>query len=303
MDNNTRLSALPPVRCDWLDVTFPTECALGDDVSDFLSGQHCSVKRIRNSVLEFRLPGAEWGNIQLGDSSRGWSRLSASGGSCEALRQLSAFGEYLALLGSYPHSVTRLDACMDVPLPGPAIVGALVQQYPPGSLVYLTRKGVSPDYYLKPNLAGETTGSFYAGPLRSRGLTVTARVYDKRQQMVDMFGSDVGPRTRYEIVCRKGSNVTLRDASAPLPLFWHFASPALLARPADVPSWSPFLGDTWAPGAGPRLSDRNRLLARVESSVDFGLLIEFADRLGGDGRRELFRMLRHRLGLHDVAIP
>lgn len=303
MDNNTRLPALPPVRCDWLDVTFPTECALGDDVSDFLAGLNCSAKRVRDSVLEFRLPGAEWGNIQFGESSQGWSRLSASGGSCEALRQLSAFGEYLALLGSYPHSVTRLDACMDVPLPGPAIVGALVKQYPPDSLVRLSRKGVRPDYNLQPSLCGGITGTFYAGPLRYGKAKISARVYDKQAEVLSRTGHDIGALTRYEVTARKGVGASLRDASRPLELFWHIASPALLARPAAVPPWTPFLGETWAPGAIPRASDRNRLLARVESSVDFGLLIEFADRLGADGRRELFRMVRHRLGLHDIAIP
>jgi hypothetical protein len=300
VDYSIQARVSPPVRCDWLDVTFPTDSPLGGAVSDLLAGHQCSSRRLSDSVLEFRLPCAEWGNIQLGDSSRGWSRLSASGGSCEALRHVSAFAEYLSLIGSYPHTVTRLDACMDVPLPAPPVISALVSQYPADSLVYLTRKGVRPDYYLKPTPDGGYTGTFYAGPLRSRGLIVTARVYDKSRERLDRVGEDIGPRTRYEVVCRKGSRVTLRDAYDPFPLFWHFAAPALLPLPDGVPAWAPFVGDLWAPGARP-VDDYQRLRSRVESSVDLDLLAALADKVTG-GRLELLRLLRNRLGLIDVSI-
>lgn len=300
MDYNIQGRVSPPVRCDWLDVTFPTDSLLGGDVSDLLAGLQCSSRRVSDSVLEFRLPGAEWGNIQLGDSSRGWSRLSASGGSCEALRGVSAFGEYASLIGSYPHTVTRLDAAMDVPLPAPPIITALVSRYPSDSLVHLTRKGVRPDYYLKPTLDGGYTGTFYAGPLRSRGLIVTARVYDKSRERFDRTGVDVGPLTRFEVVCRKGSRVTLRDAYDPLSLFWHFAAPALLPLPDGIPPWSPFDGDTWAPGAR-TVDDYQRLRSRVDASVDIDLLADLADKVTG-GRLELLRLLRNRLGLRHVAI-
>lgn len=300
MDYNTQCLTLPPVRCDWLDVTFPTGSPLGGDVSDFLAGHQCSVKRASDSVLEFRLPGAEWGNIQLGDSARGWSRLSASGGSCEALRQLSAFGEYLALIGAYPHTLTRLDACMDVPVPGPSIIGALVAQYPPDSFVFLSRKGVRPDYNLQPSSCGGLTGTFYAGPLRYGKSKRSGRVYDKRAEVLRRTGVDVGPLTRYEVTARKGVGATLRDAHDPLPLFWHIASPALLPLPPGVPSWAPFDGDLWSPGAQP-VDDYQRLRSRVASSVDLDLLADLADKVSG-GRMELLRLVRNRLGLRGVVI-
>lgn len=301
MDFNTQGTVSPPVRCDWLDVTYPTDCALGGDVSDLLAGLQCSVRRVSDSVLEFRLPGAEWGNIQLGDSTRGWSRLSASGGSCEALRAVSAFGEYLSVIGSHPHTVTRLDACMDVSLHAPPIIGNLVRRYPPDSLVYLSRKGVRPDYYLKPSPDGGHTGTFYAGPLRSRGLIVTARVYDKAREILDRTGEVVGPRTRYEIVCRKGSKVSLRDAYSPLALFWHFASPALLNAPPGQLPWVPFDGDQWAPGARPEIPAYERLKRRVDASVDLDGLIALANDMPGDGPRVLLRLLQNRIGLRNLA--
>lgn len=300
MHNNTQMIVSPPVRCDWLDVTYPTGSLLGEDVSDLLAGLQCSAKRVGDSVLEFRFPCAERGNIQLGDSSQGWSRLSASGGSCEALRQQSSFGEYLALVGSYPHTLTRLDACMDVPLSGPAIVSALVAQYPPDSLVQLSRKGVRPDYNLQPSPCGLLTGTFYAGPLRYGKSKRSARVYDKRAEVLRRTGVDVGPLTRYEVTARKGVGASLRDAYDPLSLFWHIASPALLPAPDGIPSWSPFVGELWAPGPRP-VDDYHRLRSRVESSVDLDLLADLADRVTG-GRLELLRLLRNKLGLRHVSI-
>lgn len=302
MDCSTNVGRFaPPVFCDWLDVTFAAGSPLWDDIAGFLSDHRAESRRIADNALEFRLPDASWGNFQLQESTRGWSRLSASGGSCGALRAVSAFGEYLSLIGAHPHSVTRLDATMDIRTDAPPVIAALCNQYPPGSLVYLTRKGVKPDYYLKPIGAGLLTGTFYAGPLRSRGLVVTAKVYDKHRETFDRTGEDIGPLVRYEVVCRKRSGATLRDAHDPTGLFWHFASPALLPRPALAPAWTPFTDGTWSPGALP-VDVYQRLRRRVEGSVDLETWKRLAGDLPGDGRMEVLRMVRNALGLRHVAI-
>lgn len=302
MDYTTEIiTRHPPIFCDWVDVTFPADSPLMDLAGDFLSDQRCSAKRVADHTLEYRHPNSAWGNFQLHQSSRGWSRLSASGGSCDALRATGAFGEYLALIGDHPHTLTRLDATMDVSVDAPPIIAALVRKYPPDSLVYHTRKGVRPDYNLQPTLDGGITGTFYAGPLRYGKSKVSSRTYDKRAEIISRTGDDPGPRTRFEITVRKGVGATLRDAFDPVPVFWHFASPALLPAPPGVIAWVPGDSETWAPGSLP-VDPYQRLRRRVDESVDIENLIRLADLLRGDGRRELLRLLRGRLGLRDVAV-
>lgn len=292
----------PPSYCDCLDVTFDPECGLWADVSGFLACIGAAARRVSDQVLEYRLPAASWGNFQYTDSGRGWGRLSASGGSCEALRGISAFDEYLSLVGAYPHSVTRLDACIDFRVPAPPVIQSLVSRYPSNSLVYLTRKGVKPDYNLQPSLGGGLTGTFMAGPLRLGKSKVSARVYDKRNERIARTGEDPGPWLRYEITARKGTGATLRDASDPSSLFWHFASPALLTAPPGQVSWVPFGGESWAPGAVPRPEPYQRLRKCVEASLDIENMIRLADGLTSDGRSHLLRLIRNRLGLRDLAI-
>ena len=312
MDITTNpVGGIPPsVYCDWLDVTFDPDCGLWNDTRDFFSGLGAVTRQINDKTLEYRLPTATWGNFQLTDSGRGWGRLSASGGSCEALRGISAFNEYLHMIGYYPHSVTRLDACFDIRVPAPPIIQSLVSRYPPESKIYLTRKGVPPDYNLQPCLAGGLTGTFYAGRLDRCKAKVGAKVYDKEWERLNRAGEVTGPWTRYEVTARKSTGVTLRDASDPTSLFWHFASPALLNNPLGKCDWVPFTGDTWSPGRI-TVDPYARLRKRVENSPDLENLIRLADelttRVGGevvsDGRNDLLRLIRNRLGLRDVSLP
>lgn len=302
---NSSISAAvvsPPVFCDWLNVTFPVGSRLWDDVSEFLRDSGSSSKRFNDGRLEFRLPAAEWGNVLLTESTSGWSSLSASGGSCSALRSLGVFGEFLATIGSHTHTVTRVDATLDFYVDADPVIKALCARYPPDSLVYLTRKGVTPDYYLKPTLWGPQSGTFYAGDRRKPGLSVIARAYDKRLAVYDITGVDSGPRLRYEVVARKRTGVTLRDAFEPAPLFWHFAAPALLNRPPGIPDWSPGVDSTWSPGA--RVSTPySHLRRRVEISADLEALKNLADQLPGRGRLTLARLLLNHLGLRDAPLP
>lgn len=298
MDYNTVGS--PPIRCDWLDVTYPADSPLSDALAGFLHDHGAPARRLNEQTVEYRLPWADWGNVRLERSHRGWGRASASGGSCEALRGVSAFDQYLALLGEHPHSLTRLDLCMDLPVPASPIIMGLVDRYPPGSQVYLTRKGVGTDYNLQPTAARGFTGTFYAGDKRGSA-RVTARVYDKQAERLK-FGVDIAPLTRYEITIRKRCGATLRDVSEPVPLFWNYAAPALLDAPPGIPVWVPFTGDQWAPGARPGLSPQERLRRAIDASVDIENFMRLADECGPEGRLDLLRGVRNRVGLRSVPV-
>lgn len=303
MDFTTSSSGVHPgnIKCDYLDLTFPPDCGLMEEACGFLSGLGAAARRVNDKVLDYRLPTASWGNFQLGDSGRGWARLSASGGSLEALRGISAFDDYLALLSSYPHSVTRIDACLDVRTSAPPVVQALVSRYPPDSSVYLARKGVPPGYDLQPSSGGGVTGTFYAGRRSQCESIVSAKVYDKRAERLFRTGDDPGPWLRYEVTARKRTGITLRDAHDPVAVFWHFASPALLPAPPGLVPWVPFAGDSWAPGALPKIDPYQQLKKLLDVSPDISHLVQLADRLPADGRHQLLRLFRSRLGLRSAV--
>lgn len=286
-----------PIRCDWLDCTFPADSPLLGSLAGFLHDHGSLARRVTDQIVEYRLPCASWGNFRLENyPGKGWGRASASGGSCEALRAVSSFGEYIALLGDHPHTLTRLDLCLDVPVPSSPVIMALVERYPPDSLVYLTRKGVTPDYNLQPTVSRSFTGTFYAGDKRGSA-RVIAKVYDKQSERLK-YGVLISPLTRYEITVKKRCGATLRDVSDPAPLFWHYASPSLLPAPPGQVPWVPFTGDQWAPGPmPPRFTPHERLLRSVDASVDLEHLCSLADLLPGDGRASLLRLIQNRIGL------
>jgi hypothetical protein len=190
---------------------------------------------------------------------------------------------------------------MDIPVPASPVIMALVERYPPGSLVYLTRKGVAAGYNLQPLVSGGFTGTFSAGDRRSAA-RVTAKVYDKQWERLNRAGIVIGPLTRYETTIRKRCGATLHDASDPAPIFWHFADPALLSAPPGQAPWVPFTGDQWSPGARPAITDYARLARRVDASVDLEGLLAMADSFPG-GRVALMRLLQRRIGARASETP
>lgn len=286
-----------PVFCDWLDVTFPKDSPAIPELAVFLAELGLLARRINPDRVEYRLPLADWGNILLETPrSKGWCRASASGGSCEALRAISSFDDYLRILSDHPCNVTRLDATLDLPVPTSPIIASMIDRYPPGSLIYHTRKGVPVNYNLQPVLGGGLTGTVYGGNLRAHS-RVLSRVYDKQAQALNIRGDVIGPRTRFEIVARRDLGVTLRDAHDPAALFWHFASPSLLDAPSGAPVWVPFAGEGWSLPKLPPVDPVLRLQRVVESSVDLENMLLLAGKLPGDGPTYLLRLLQNRLGL------
>lgn len=269
------------VFCDWLDVTYSPEDFPDADAVVFLL-----------SVGAVALPGG--GAYRLGevgvvrvDSNRRCGRISASGGALAALREAGHWMGYLSLLASSPHRVTRLDVAVDTNEKGPEVVAHLRALYP--QKVKLSHKPIGVRSMLAPNLAGEETGTWYAGH-RSKA-EVTARVYDKAWELWEKRGEMVPPRTRYEVTVRKGVGPTLRDAAEPTRLFWAYAAPALLERPPGVPDWVPGWGDGWS-YVPPPVDYAAALRYRVETSEELASLVTLAERVGPGGREYLLRLLR-----------
>jgi hypothetical protein len=230
-----------------------------------------------------------------------YSKWSASGSALAVLREQGLFHGYLASLGSRPHTVTKLDAALDLRVDAAPVVAGLHARYPIDCA--LLRKALPTRVLLAARRDGVQSGTFYAGHRKKGQEKACARVYDKQLEVWEHQGLEIPPTVRYEVTARRELGVTLRDAAYPAGVFWYLASPALLER-MDPVKWSPGEGMGWvAPHADIPAVPWDVLRRRVEGSAELASMRQLADRCGPEGRRRLLRLVAHQLGLDDAMVP
>lgn len=211
------------------------------------------------------------GTVKIDQRAR-FARVSCSGAACQHLRGSHAWLEYLSILSESPHSVTRLDAALDIAVDGADLVDSMRKLHKNGS-VSLGRKAIKTSVILSVRDDGRDSGTWYAG--YGSSAKATAKVYDKALQMLQRFGEVIPPRGRVEVTAWKGYGATLRDAALPEAIFWHIASPALLQAPEGVSMWHPDTEGGWQ-------VERRELLPaqvlknRIENSGELAALLELA---------------------------
>ena len=145
----------------------------------------------------------------------------------------------LDFLMSRPHHITRLDAALDVDVIGHKRIKYLQSKHPENCS--LSSRSLRTKRIVSRGLEGYETGTFYVGHRSKAG--VTARCYDKRHQIWESTGVDIGFNVfRYEIVAkfkRDRDGASLSDYVDPTNLFYHYAAPSLLRRPKSVGDWVP----------------------------------------------------------------
>lgn len=293
-------SKSPVVFCDYLDVTFaPHDCPAPELRRFFLEAglslaSGSAERKAEPSFSQYVHTGAakhERGSLTLELTPR-WARVSASGSVCAFFRERGLWLEYLSLLSSSPHTVTRVDCTLDLAMDGALLVDSMRKRYADGT-VKLSRKAIPTSVLLAVRPAdGRETGTWYAGQ-RTRA-RVTAKVYDKAWQMLSKFGLVTPPWARVEVTVKTGFGATLRDAAEPTALFWHVASPALLQAPEGISMWTPDTEAGWVAPA--RAFDPAALLRRrVESLSELDALAEVADSMGPSGREYLLHLIQKRL--------
>jgi len=279
------------VICDWLDVTTHPDSGLSDSVLGFVSGIGVDFIGSDNS-LSVRFP--EGGVLRV-DKKSSYSRISASGSVLAYLRMQNKFNDYLDLLGSVPHKVTRLDAAYDTDEDGAKVFSRLKRKYREKP-VMLTRQGLKANFVSEfREVDGKETGSFYAGHRTKSG--VTGCVYDKALEILQRTGATDGlPRSRYELRVRSSIGPTLRDAAEPDKLFWHFMSPALIRKPKGfkIDSWVSGWGGGWTSDKPSPPDPAGSIRYLLEASLVFERLEVLADDLGPNGRQYLRRQLNKR---------
>lgn len=269
--------------CDWLDVTCSPGRSFYDSVVRFLDLGCYPVAFSDDASISFRVGD---GILRL-DTDPKWHRASASGSVLSHFRNVGQYGDYLSALSGVPHTVTRLDAAVDTSEDFPAVLASLRGFYPHGLMAF-SRKSLRITELLAIRARdGVATGTWYAGH-RAKA-KVTARVYDKQNEILDRTGVESPPRTRYELTFRKGAGATLRDAYMPASLFYQHSAGLGLTAPDGVAAWVPHDLTGWTPA--PLVSDFSlaHFSRRVESSPEIQHLASLARQFGPNGTAMVLR--------------
>lgn len=277
-------------HADWLDVTYSPESHPLDELSRLLGDQGFSFRELDPSVSSWSPPPPSSGVLRC-ERKSGHVRISASGGVLSHLRGLSQFDNYLALLASHPHRVTRLDAAHDVLTDASPVLRRFLKANP-REFSLSRQRPLRVKSFLCARLDGLTSGTVYLGHrTRSR---VTAKIYDKSLEQFERLGLVMPDTTRYELTFRDGL-ASLRDAHDPTGIFWAHTG-SLLDRPSGLPEWSPCSDLGWSYCRPPLLS-YDRLKRLVSNSSELDMMLIHADNLGESGRNALAHLLMQKLEL------
>lgn len=279
----------PAVITDALDVTFsPGDFPYPELNALFLATGFKPISTPAGGTPLYRTPCGR-GTVKIDQRAR-FSRVSCSGAACHHLRHSEAWLDYLSILSSSPHCVTRLDAALDLAIDGADLVDSMRKLHRDGS-VSLGRKAIKTSVILSVRDDGRESGTWYAG--YGSSAKATAKVYDKALQMLQRFGEVIPPRGRVEVTAWKGYGATLRDAAMPAAIFWHIASPALLQAPEGIPMWQPDTDGGWQTERRD-IVPAQVLRNRVENSGELTALLELASTFQG-GLEYLRHLLNQRV--------
>lgn len=218
--------------------------------------------------------------------------VSASGGALALLRASGLFGEYLAMLGSFPHRVSMLHVTQDFYVDSPGVVVREVLQRGYAGQIALTRKAIRPEQvrgYMLLRPDGGESGTVYLG--HRANADVWGKVYDKQLEQVSRGFPDPGPLVRVEIAVQSDVGATLRDAYSPSCLFWHFASGLVGGRPFGVSSWSPHGEGFTIPKREFSPSFSDRVQGILSGSPDVQRVLELARQEFGDEPEQVWDAL------------
>lgn len=277
------------VICDYLDVTTPPECSTVDNVFSLLSLRATDLRGDPSNLT-----------MSIGDGTvkltrkKIFNRISASGSALAHLRAHGLFHRYLDSLASGPHKITRLDCARDTPEDFADLLPKLRRRYR-NKKVFLSRKGLPIKFITSlRDSDNRETGTFYAGHRTKSRLT--ARIYDKSNQLYEQHGEiSSEPITRAELTVKSDVGATLRDASEPDRIFWHFMKKDLLrsSYEGNIPDWSPDWAQPWEASVS-RRDPASKIDFLIENSEFLDALISVSDELGPHGRDYLIRQLERR---------
>jgi hypothetical protein len=134
---------------------------------------------------------------------------------------------------------------------------------------------------------GKESGTIYIGSKSVQ--TIGLKVYDKSKERYDKARLEIPSTLRWELKLGRKSEVSLRDAWEPDPVFWHYMS-KLLPAPDGVPQWSPH-GSSFSLPSKVTLLPAESMKRLVESSDLVPRLLTLCDQVGAHGFDHLVRLL------------
>lgn len=277
------------VFCDWLDFTLPVSSHDPELIGIFFQ----QMAFVPKSEGLYRSPAGS-GSVKITKYGT-VIRVSISGSALGYIRSSGNFDNLLSWLSDNPHHITRFDAALDKSLSGSAVIKSLKRKHRTGT-VKLSQRALPVTTILTNNDHGELTGTFYVGHRSKAG--VTARVYDKQFELFQKSGLIVDKLTRYEITVRgdrSKKSPCLRDLYDPTSIFWEFASPALLKKPAGVPEWNPTDDLTFIPERIETAPPYVALSRFIETSGLINTLSTLASKVGPYGQAYALKMIKEEL--------
>lgn len=288
----TRLSSSSMVGrpiADYLNITVPFDSSedLRSSVLVVLDQLGCFqevtpglFRYLRLVVRKGEITTETLGTVKFGRRGK-VATLGTSGGVLRLLRESGLLSEYLAAIASFPHRVTMLHAtadflCADVP----AVIHQVKDAAYAGELS-LTRKRILPSqcqHVFGVDCDGRETGTVYLG--QRANADVWAKVYDKRHERLSKGFSEPGSLCRVEVACMSDVGATLRDASDPYDIFFHFAGRSLVEAPEGVAEWLPH-GEGYVLGERRERTLFERFDCLIAGSWDIRRLAEMAVALYG----------------------
>jgi hypothetical protein len=111
------------------------------------------------------------------------------------------------------------------------------------------------------------------------------------------------PTLRIEIAVQSDVGASLRDASNPRNLFYHFASKSLVTAPDDFTGWEPFGTGFMLEKKTNDLTPWQQIKGILENSLDMKRCIDLAlAHYGSDAEKELAKLVRNRFLLSERSM-
>lgn len=279
MSKHTRSAPI----ADWLDVTCAPDNSFMSEVEDWLDSQcfsceqyekgHATVYRLNDGVLRL-------------ERCKVFHRFSASGGILALFRAMDVVVHVIRMLSSVPHTITRLDVAVDVLVDAPKVLSTLRKVYRSG-LFSFGRKSLRTTWISSVRMSdGVDTGTWYVGHRSSA--RVTAKVYDKQNQMYEAKGVLIEPTTRYELTFKKGYGCTLFDVLYPVDVFYSHCEGLLDVPPCSVEPWVPSRALNWVSSHKREEMYIGKFLQGLEYDAELLRTIDKVVALGGANAEGVF---------------
>ena len=294
----TRSSRRSDAICDWLDVTCSPKDSFVHSLASWL-GLHCidcgSFKDGSSTYFLGR------GVLKVSSSGR-FHRASASGVFIAELRDRSLWRDYVNLLGSVAHKVTRLDVAVDVDVDAPLVLSALCSVYPDGSFSFGRKSMRTKTFFERRETDNALTGTWYAGHRSAARLC--GRVYDKQLELFTKQGMLSPPLTRFELTFRKDFGASLWDVLSPTDIFYSHAGNLMDTKLVEYDDWASRGLMPWVSAPVDTDFTVERARRALSHSVEIRRYADlFARQFGAEGEAILAKCLTDALhsALADIA--